>query len=133
MSSTIRIIIEYEVYKEINQVQIACHIWNLQRIHILSTADIDCNPELFNKCKKGIYRAEIQIPKNLIAIGIYQIEVVCEIPDMYLIDFKEGLMFEINAIDSDSINWSESRQDVIIAVPLKWNYLNTNNFHEIEE
>ncbi len=120
LSSPIRIIVEYEVAHPLDRVQVVCHIWNLQGVHVLATADIDGSPGLYEHRSAGNYRAEISIPPYLLAPGNYQVSLACGVPNMRLIDDQQGPAFEVSALHSYAVNWSVARQDVVVGLPLPW-------------
>ncbi|HLD69885.1 MAG TPA: hypothetical protein VJA17_03890, partial [Candidatus Omnitrophota bacterium] len=131
LSARIQIVIEYEVTKPIKRAQVVCHIWNLKRVHILSSADIDCQPQLQDLRQPGIYRVEISLPASLLAPGSYQIELACGIPNQGVFDMQEGPQFEVSAVGSYAVHWSGARQDVVVGLPLPWKMDHVrNSIHE---
>jgi lipopolysaccharide transport system ATP-binding protein len=119
-SAPIHVHVEYDVVRPVSRVQIVCHVWTPQRTHVLATADIDCAPALFERREAGPYHAEIVLPAQLLAPGLYEISVACGVPDQHLIDTREGPIFEVSAVDSYAATWSYARQDVIVGLPMRW-------------
>ncbi len=120
LAQPIRIRIEYELPRPLERVQIVCHLWNIHRVHVLATADIDVNPELLNGREPGRYAAEITVPPSLLGPGIYQVSVACGVPNLQLIDDREGPAFEVSTLYSHAAQWSGARQDVVVALPMNW-------------
>ena len=120
LAKPIRIRIEYEIPRSLDRVQIVCHLWSIQRVHVFATADIDDHPELLERREAGQYVAEVTIPPSLLGPGNYQVTVACGVPNLRLIDDKEGPSFEVSAMHSHAAQWSGARQDVIVALPMDW-------------
>ena len=120
LAQPIMIQIEYVVPRLLKCTQIVCHIWNIHRVHILATADIDDHPEFLEGRQPGSYIAKIKIPPLLLGPGNYQVSVACGVPNMQLIDDREGPNFEVSSIHSHVAKWSSARLDVIVALPLAW-------------
>ena len=120
VAQPIKIQIEYDVPRLIERTQIVCHLWNIHRVHVLATADIDGQPDLLINRMPGHYQAEIVIPSLLLGPGIYQVTVACGVPNLRLIDDREGPSFEISAMHSYAASWSGARQDVLVSLPLNW-------------
>lgn len=120
LSSDIHIYIDYSVPLRAKGIQIVCHLWNSSNIHVLSTADIDMNPEQLGIRVAGNYQTKIVIPRNTVAPGCYYISVAAGIPNIQLLDEQQGPSFEISDIDSYAATWSAARKDVLMAIPLMW-------------
>ncbi len=120
LSDPIIIRIEYDVPLPLEHVQIVVHVWNIHRVHVLATADIDDEPQLLDRRDPGRYVAEVTLPQSLLAPGVYQVSVACGVPNLRLIDDREGPTFEITAIQSHAAQWSGARHDVIVAMPMNW-------------
>lgn len=123
VSAPLRIVLDYEILKPLKRVQILCHIWTLKRAHVLATADIDCTPRLLHTRPAGRYRAEVVIPANLLAPGQYYIQIACGVPNLELLDVRDGPVFEVTGAGSYAERWSRARQDVLLSVPLKWDVI----------
>ncbi len=120
LAKPIIIRIEYDVPRPLKRVQIVCHLWNIHRVHVFATADIDGQPGLLEEREPGRYVADITVPPSLLGPGIYQVSVACGVPNLRLIDDREGPTFEVSAMHSHAAQWSGARQDAILAVPLDW-------------
>jgi lipopolysaccharide transport system ATP-binding protein len=120
VAAPIHIQIEYEVVQPVTRVQIVCHVWNVQRVHVFASADIDEQPELLGRRARGMYRAQLVVPGLLLAPGLYEIAVGCGVPNQQLMDEQGGPTFEVSAIDSYAVTWSGARQDVVLALPMAW-------------
>jgi lipopolysaccharide transport system ATP-binding protein len=118
--SPIRIAIEYDVPDPLSRAQIVCHVWSVQRVHVFATADIDDRPELLEGRERGRYRAEITVPALLLAPGVYQVSVACGVPNLRLIDERQGPTFEVSAVGTQAATWSGARQDVVVGLPMSW-------------
>ena len=127
MAEPIRIQIEYYLPRPIERIQIVCHLWNIHRVHVFASADIDGQPSLLDKREAGRYVSEIAVPPSLIGPGVYQVTVACGVPNLRLIDDREGPTFEVNAIYSDAAKWSGARKDVVLALPMSWTVVRTDS------
>jgi hypothetical protein len=76
--------------------------------------------ELLNLRRPGVYHVKIRIPLSLLAPGIYHLGVACGVPNLRLIDEREGPTFKVSAVGRYAEQWSQFRQDVIVALPLAW-------------
>jgi lipopolysaccharide transport system ATP-binding protein len=121
MESPINIIVEYDVARPLARVQVVCHVWNRQGVHVLATADIDFDPELLEGRLPGSYRAEICLPAMLLAPGHYRVSVACGVPNLRLIDEQDGPAFDVHSVGSYAAQWSSARRDVIVGLPVRWN------------
>lgn len=120
IEQAITIRIRYSIPKPLARAQIVCHLWNLHRVHVFATADIDDRPELLEGRLPGLYVAEINLPPSLLGPGLYQVSVACGVPNLHLIDHREGPSFEVSMVHSRAATWSGARTDVILALPLCW-------------
>lgn len=118
--SPIHVVLEYEVPRRLQRVQILCHVWNMRGVHVLSTGDIDRSPALLEVREPGRYRAEFSLPGNLLAPGSFRLQVACGVPNLHLIDDQDGPVFEVTAENSYAAGWSEFRRDSVVAMPLEW-------------
>jgi lipopolysaccharide transport system ATP-binding protein len=120
LSLPIHVVMSYRVPTLSKQVQLVCHVWHARGTHVMSTADIDSQPELLSNRENGDYRTEFQIPPNTLAPGRYRLTLACGIPNVQLLDEQEGPSFEISDVGSYAAKWSGARRDVLLALPIQW-------------
>ena len=112
--------LEYEIPRPLKHAQVVCHLWNSRHVHVLASADVDARPDLLDGRSAGRYVAEVVVPPSLLGIGTYHVTLACGVPNLELIDEREGPSFEISAIHSHASEWSTARKDVVVATPLEW-------------
>lgn len=118
----IQIDIYYQINKPISPFQVVCHIWNIEGVHVLSTADVDVtNIKPGDQRLPGLYKAVVTIPPMILAPNTYQIKLACGIPNVTGIDVQEGPYFEIISNEGFVKDWSAARKSSILSLPLKWN------------
>lgn len=119
--TNVTIIVNYKINRVIKGLQIVAHIWNMNRVHVLSTSDIDTNAKILLKRRKtGIYQAKIKIPKYILSPNTYQIKAACGIPNTNGIDIIDGPIFTISGSNLYYKNVSQGRKSAIISLPLRW-------------
>jgi lipopolysaccharide transport system ATP-binding protein len=120
LASAICVTLEYMVPRPSRQVQIVCHLWNTRNVHVMSTADVDENPDLLFLREPGFYRTKFFIPQDTLAPGNYHLSFACGIPNIQLLDEQQGPEFEVTDVGSYAAYWSGARRDVVMAIPLSW-------------
>jgi lipopolysaccharide transport system ATP-binding protein len=84
---------------------------------ILSTEDIDLNPELFDDRKPGIYTVSVTIPGNWLSSGKYYLRLHSGIVYQAIFDNIEALSFEI--IETGSVKIRQHKQAYLLPY-LRW-------------
>jgi len=91
--------IEYCIRKRITGVVLALIILDIYGTRLLSTEDVDCNPDLFSERTVGTYITKFELPKDLINKGEYIIRVACGAPN-FNIQYHDDEALHITFIDS---------------------------------
>jgi lipopolysaccharide transport system ATP-binding protein len=120
LSDMIGIELCYKVREDIKGTNIQISI-ERDNITVFRSWDIDLNPSAFELRKMGTYIAKIVLPKNLLAIGKYQVSILSGRPGVTVIEnHYQCLSFDVANIKEDRHISSYSRSGTLIVMPLDW-------------
>jgi lipopolysaccharide transport system ATP-binding protein len=113
--------IEYEVLQPTRSAQVAFELWNSLGVCILSSTDMDNDPESISRVKPaGRYRASCFLDPAYLRAGRYYLSLSASVPGIRLLDEKDqSISFEV--VDSGSLEFklAQDRRGMIRPV-LKW-------------
>ncbi len=113
--------IDYEVLRPTRAAQVAFELWNSLGVCILSSTDMDANPESIGSVKAaGVYRASCYLDPAYLRAGRYSLDLGASVPGLRVLDVrKQGISFEV--VDSGSLEYKlgQGRRGMVRPV-LKW-------------
>jgi len=113
--------IEYEVRKPITGAQIAFELWNSLGICVLSTTDLDLQPECLRTTRQpGLYRTSCFLESVHLRPGRYWIDLGSSVPGIRMLDeARNAISFEV--VDTGSVEYklTQGRRGVIAPI-LRW-------------
>jgi hypothetical protein len=118
--------IDYAIHRPVTGAQLAFELWNGVGICVLSTTDLDLQPEDLRSVRlSGRYRASCRLEPDLLRPGRYWIDLGSSVPNVRMLDeVRHAISFEV--VDTGSVEYklAQGRRGVI-APGLKWR---TNRF-----
>ncbi len=113
--------IRYQVGRRLSGVVVGISL-RRDGILLFNSFDSDTNPEVMESREPGLYEAEVELPRNLLAAGRYTISVMASVPTFENLDDKpEALPFELEE-HSDNFShksYSKNRGTMLI-MPIQW-------------
>ena len=117
VAADLMITIRYIVRTEVHGSVISAIIHASDGASVLSTEDIDLNPELFDDRKPGTYTVSVTIPGNWLSSGKYYLRLHSGIVYQAIFDNIEALSFEL--IETGSVKIRQHKQAYLLPY-LRW-------------
>lgn len=120
LTSGFKIYLEYDVLQPITGLEVSFSLFDKHDSFIFYSG-ISKSPNFINPDHQpGHYVAEVNVPKNFIAPGLYTITISLEQPNIYLFDIRENVI-GFSVIDSGSKEYLYSGQDIgAVLVDFEW-------------
>lgn len=115
--SALRCTLEYEVLEQVLGAVVAVRIDTLTHAPVITLTDNDLDPERFIK-QRGRYRAEIELPTQYLAPGIYRLTLSAADMKSTRYDFHEGAL-EFTITQPGEIQTTFEREGPLL-LPVSW-------------
>lgn len=115
--------IKFILNEKVRGCHIACIITNNEGYHLFSTADTDCNPDLFLENRApGIYKVQVQLPTRMLNTGTYHVAVGIGIPGVESFDRQDAVSFTIHDMGDFGTMKEGNRRSGLMLVETPWKY-----------
>ena len=102
---------------------VACIVSTSEGHHLFSSADTDCDPDLFEERLPGNYLVQAKLPTRFLNVGTYHIAVGLGIAGIETFDRQDAVSFTLHDA-GDFGTWKEgSRRAGLLLVEASWSYL----------
>jgi len=120
LTSGFKIYLEYDVLRPIIGLEVSFSLFD-KHGSLIFYSGISKSPNPINPDHKpGHYVAEVNVPKNFIAPGLYTITISLEQPNIYLFDIRDNVI-GFSVIDTGSKEYLYSGQDIgAVLVNFEW-------------